>query len=163
MGRNNGGNVLAIFAMIIAIGSLALSGYVLTLNQTPSESEPQTITQIWFDSKESSYTLLTSFYDIPDLELTITVNTGENVYILFNGQFTVSSGTTSGEIRLRIDDTTIDDRSFYSDASGLYHWDSLTLQHVAVGLSAGIHTISMQAAGSSGTIHSMSLVAYTFP
>ena len=80
--RGSGGNGVAIFAMILAIGSLALSGYVLTLNQTPSESEPQTITQIWFDSKESSYTLLTSFYDIPDLELTITVNTGENVYIL---------------------------------------------------------------------------------
>ena len=39
MGRNNGGNALAIFAMIIAIGSLALSGYMFLLEEQPIEGE----------------------------------------------------------------------------------------------------------------------------
>ena len=165
--RGSGGNGVAIFAMILAIGSLALSGYMYTLISEPSESEAQTITQIWYDSRESAYSCSSSFTDVTDLELIITVNAGEKVYILFNGEFTVSSGTTGGGAKLKIDDTAITDseQEFYSDGNGLNHWDSVTLQYIATGLSAGTHTIKIQAVamGGAGTVQHMTLFAYTFP
>ncbi len=102
MGKNNGGNVLAIFAMIIAIGSPGLSGYMFLTSEPQPEAEDQTITDIWYDSRESQYALTTSYTTVPDLELTITVIVGENVLIQFNGAFTIDPATTTtgGGIRL---------------------------------------------------------------
>ena len=164
MGRNNGGNVLAIFAMIIAIGSLALSGYMFMLEEP---AEDQTITEIWYDSRESGFAPGTSYNTVPDLELTITVNAGEKVCIQFNGQFVITPilATNGGLIRLQIDDTTITgtDTGFFSDSTGS-QWGDVSLLYVASGLSTGTHTINIQAAvsGASGNIESMNLLAYTF-
>ena len=166
MGRNNGGNVLAFFAMIIAIGSLALSGYMFMT--PPPEAEDQTITGIWHDSRESGFAPGGSYNDVPDLELTITVNAGEKVFIQFNGEFIIAplATTSGGSVRLRIDDTTISgtEMGFLTDSSYSTHWGDVTLLYVATGLSAGTHTINIQAAvmGASGTINSMNLLAYTF-
>jgi len=164
MGKNNGGNVLAVFAMIIAIGSLGLSGYMFFIQ----EPEDQTITEIWHDSRESGFAPGTSYATVPDLELTITVNAGEKVLIQFNGQFVVEplATTSGGNIRLQIDGTTISgtDMGFISDSSYLYHLGDVTLLYVATGLPAGTHTIIIQASvsGGTGTIENMNLLAYTF-
>ena len=91
MGRNNGGNVLAIFAMILAIGSLGLSGFMFLLEEPLPEGEEQTITEIWSDSRESGYSCSSSFTTVTDLELTITVNAGEKVFIQFNGGFDITN------------------------------------------------------------------------
>jgi prophage tail gpP-like protein len=131
------------------------------------EPEDQTITEIWYDSRESVYAPGSSYNTVPDLELTITVNAGEKVLIQFNGQFVITPilATNGGLIRLQIDDTTITgtDTGFFSDSTGS-QWGDVSLLYVASGLSAGIHTINIQAtvSGASGNIAQMNLLAYTF-
>ena len=168
MGKNNGGNVLAIFAMIIAIGSLGLSGYMFLQEEPLPEGEEQKITEIWSDSRESGYSCSSSFTTVTDLELSITVNAGEKVFIQFNGGFTITPilATTGGQIRLQIDDATIPGTilGFYTDGSASSHVGSVSLQYVASGLTAGTHKINIQAVvlGGSGTIENMNLFVYTF-
>lgn len=163
------GKGLAFLAILIGIGSIAFNFYTITI-VIPGESTGNTgvnnIKQIWYDSKVTPWGPSTSYTDIQDLSLIITVNEGDNLYISFDGQFQLYSGTNGGEIRLMINDVAQQgsNRIFFGDDNVLDHWDSLSLQYVVYDLTARIYEIQIQAlcAGGSGLIDDMNLFAFTF-
>ena len=166
-----GGKGLAVLAILIGISSIAFNYYTITI-VIPSESTGNTgvnnIDQIFYDSSPTPWGPGSSYGDIPDLSLIITVNEGDNLYISFNGQFIAYSvtGITGGSIRLRINDVTQTGsvRSFYGNVGTTDHYDSLSLQYVVYDLSAGTYEIQIQATVSygDGVIDDFNLFAFTF-
>ena len=119
MGKSSG---LAIFALLIAFGGLGLGLYSVfilpdtIIAQTTNNSE---IIQIWTKEQPAIYYTGGSYNDVPDMDLTITVNTGETVVIIFNGQFTGDMAFLIGGVRFMRDNVEIPNsrREFNIDAS----------------------------------------------
>ena len=159
------GKGLAFLAILIGIGSIAFNFYTVTI-VIPGESTGNNIGQIYYDSVVTPWGPGTSYGDIPNLSLIMTVNEGDNLYISFDGQFQLYTGTNGGEIRLMINDVYQQgsNRLFFGDDNAVDHWDSLSLQYVVYDLTAGIYEIQIQAlcAGGSGLIDDMNLFAFTF-
>lgn len=158
-------------AILIGIGSIAFNFYTVTI-VIPGESTGNTgvnnIDQIFYDSSTTVWGPGSSFSDIPDLSLIITVNEGDNLYISFDGQFQAYEVTakTGGSIRLRINDVTQagSERGFYGNVGDVDHDFSLSLQYVVYDLSAGTYEIQIQATISyaQGKIDNSNLFAFTF-
>ncbi len=66
--RNNG---LAILALLVGIGGLSLGVYSVFFTPEPA------VVQIWTVEKPAIYYTSGSYADIPDMDLTISVNTGD--------------------------------------------------------------------------------------
>ena len=96
MGKGSG---LALLALLIGFGGLGLGVYSVfilpdtiiaqTLTQVPAPPTPPTnpseIIQIWTKEQPAIYYTGGSYNEVPDMDITITVNTGETVVIVFNG------------------------------------------------------------------------------
>jgi len=101
------------------------------------------------------------------MDVTINVNTGEKVLILFNGEFTANVGVLLGGVRLMLDNTEIPSsmREFNIETSfaGLMGY-SITTYVLIDDLVAGEYEIEVQAfgIGSSERIDEGLLVIYTF-
>ncbi|MHA2130209.1 MAG: hypothetical protein ACW99L_09575, partial [Promethearchaeota archaeon] len=94
MGKGSG---LAILAIIIGIGGLGFGVYaVIILPDTIIEeaSGSSEITQIWTVEQATVYYTASSFTDMTNMDVTITVNAGETVYVMFNAQ--ISNGPVGG-------------------------------------------------------------------
>lgn len=167
MGKGNG---LAIFALLIAIGGLGLGFYSVfilpdtIIAQTTNNSE---IIQIWTLEQPAVYYTSSSYYDIPDMDQTITVNAGETVVILFNGQFTATPGVLMGGVRFMIDDVEIPNsrRDFNIETTGgILMAYSITANVLIDNLAVGTYEIEVQAygIGVNDRIHDGLLVIYTF-
>ena len=163
MGKRNG---LAVFALLIALGGLGLgvySAFILPVQNT----KPSEIVQIWTLEQPSVYYTGVSYADIPDMDITISVNAGEKVIILFNGAFTGNLPILIGGVRLRRDNVEVPNsrREFNIETSGgalvVY---SLSLHVLIENLAAGTYEIEVQAlgAGSSDRIEDGLLIIYTF-
>ncbi|KKN49781.1 hypothetical protein LCGC14_0639270 [marine sediment metagenome] len=90
MGKGNG---LVIVALIIALGGVGFGVYaVIILPDTIIEqaSGSSEITQIWTVEQAGTFYPGSSFGDMTDMDVTITVKAGETVYVMFNAQ--ISNG-----------------------------------------------------------------------
>ena len=129
-----GGKGLAFLAIILSIGSLAFNFYTYIIvipEATEGNTGVNNIKQIKYDSSTTPWDPGSSYGDIPDLSLIITVDDGDDLYISFSGQFVVGntySTTTGAGIRLMIDDVAQlgSERGFYGDGSGLDHHDIIS-------------------------------------
>ena len=168
MGKSSG---LAIFALLIAFGGLGLGLYSVfilpdtIIAQTTNNSE---IIQIWTKEQPAIYYTGGSYNDVPDMDLTITVNTGETVVIIFNGQFTGDMAFLIGGVRFMRDNVEIPNsrREFNIDASvGSLMGYSLSANVLIDNLAAGTYEIEVQA-WSAGVnldyLHDGVLIIYTF-
>ena len=81
MGSSSGKSV-AIVSMIIAVFSIVLAGYS-TINLAPINTTSN-LKNTWYSTSSTITGVPTSVSQIPDMNLNITVNSGETVYILFN-------------------------------------------------------------------------------
>jgi len=167
MGKSSG---LAIFALLIGFGGLGLGAYAVfilpdtIIAQITNNSE---IVQIWTAEQPAVYYTLGSYYDIPDIDLTITVNAGETVVILFNGNFYGSVGVLMGGIRFMRDNVLIPNsiREFNIETTGGVQMAySITAQILIENLAAGTYEIEVQAygVGVNDRIGSGLLIIYTF-
>ncbi len=167
MGKGNG---LAIVAIIIAIGGCGIGVYSVVIlpgtiiEQTTNNSE---IMQIWTAEQPAIYYTTGSYNDIPDMDLTISVNTGEKVLILFNGEFTASVGILIGGVRFMIDNVEIlnSRREFNIETSGgVLMGYSITANVLIDNLVTGVYEIEVQAfgAGTNDRIDEGLMVIYTF-
>ena len=167
MGKGSG---LAVFALLIGLGGLGLGLYSVFIlpntivAQTTNNSE---IKQIWTKEQPAVYYTTGSYADVPDMDLTITVNTGENVLILFNGQFLGTTDFLIGEIRFTIDNVVIPNsvRMFNIDTtSGLIMGNSISALILIDNLAAGTYEIELQALGQfvNDRLDDGLLVIYTF-
>ena len=168
MGKSNG---LAILALLIAFGGLGLGLYSVfilpdsIIAQTTNNSE---IVQIWTKKQPAIYYTGGSYNDVPDMDITITVNAGETVVIIFNGQFTGDMAFLLGGVRFMRDNVEIPNsrREFNIDASvGSLMGYSLSANVLIDNLAAGTYEIEVQAwsAGVNlGYLHDGVLIIYTF-
>ena len=163
-------NGLAVFALLIGLGGLGLGLYSVfilpntIIAQTTNNSE---IKQIWTAEQSAVYYTTGSYADVPDMDLTITVNTGENVLILFNGQFLGTTGLLLGEIRFTIDNVVIPNsvRLFNIETTGgILMGNSISAQILVDNLAAGTYEIELQALGIgvSDRLDDGLLVIYTY-
>jgi len=165
--RKNGLAVLALLLSLVGGGLGFYSVFFMPNIILQQASENSVISEMWFDERETAYAAGYSFYDIPDLGLTITVNPGEKVFILFSGEIQIlASGWGEAELRFEIDNNEIDSshKQFTGDSSS-DKYGSMTLQYVAESLTTGTHIIHVQAKIaflSTAYIRNMHLLAYTF-
>jgi hypothetical protein len=152
MGKGNG---LAIVAMIIAIGGCGFGVYSVfilpntIIQQASGNSE---ITQIWTVEQAGIFYPGSSYGDMTDMDVTITVNAGESVYVMFNAQFsngpTGGSGWLTGGVRIMRDNVEIpgSERSFIFDSTiGVTVANSITTHFIIEGLAAGTYELKVQA------------------
>ena len=167
MGKGNG---LAIFALLIGLGGLGFgiySAFILPNTIIAQTTNPSEIVQIWTAEQPTVYYTSTSYYDIPDMDLSITVNTGENVLILFNGQFKGDVGILIGGVRLMIDNVEIPNsrREFNIETSGGGSSGfSISTFVLIENLAAGTYEIEVQAYcnGDTDRMDDGVLIIYTF-
>jgi len=156
-------NGIAILALLVAVGSLGLGVYSVFFSNT-STSE---IMQIWTAEQPSVYYTGGSYADIPDMDISITVNAGETVLILFNGEFSGSVGVLIGGVRLMRNNVEIPNsrREFNIETSGgALMGYSLSTFVLIDNLAAGTYEIEVQAFGVGGSdrIDDGLLVIYTY-
>lgn len=167
-----GSVVLEVFTLLIALGALGLGAYSVFILPNTIEQQATTlseISQVWTVQQDSSYFTPPGYTKIPDMNVTITVIAGENVYFLFNAYYSASIGVLQGGVRIMMDNVEIPEsqRVFNIESSnGASIHFSLTSQVIVEGLSAGQYEIEVQVFGwSSGDnerILSASLLVYTY-
>jgi len=167
MGKSNG---LAILALLIGLGGLGLGAYSVfilpdtIIAQTTNNSE---IIQIWTKEQPALYYTETSYYDVPDMDLTITVNTGETVVIIFNGLFRGTTGYLAGGVRFMRNNVLIpnSERFFNIETTyGINMGYTMTAHILIDNLAAGTYEIELQAFGAGGSdrLEDGVLIIYTF-
>ena len=175
MGKSSG---LAILALLIGFGGLGLGLYSVfilpdtiiaqTLTQVPTPpSNPSEIIQIWTREQPAVYYTTGSYVEVPDMDLTITVNAGETVVVLFNGNFYGSVGILMGGIRFMRDNVLIPNsqRDFNIETTGgILMANSITAHILIDGLAAGTYEIELQAYGNgvNDRLNDGVLIIYTF-
>ncbi len=180
MGKSNG---LAIFALLIGIGGIGLgiysiiflpdiildeaSGDTQTLIDDHDQNHISEIIQIWTVEQAAVYYTSSSYEEVPDMDVTINVNTGESVLILFNCEFTANVGILIGGIRLMLDNVEIPSsrREFNIETSGGFLMgNSLTASVLIDDLVAGTYEIELQAfgIGTSDRLDEGLMIIYTF-
>ena len=179
MGKGSG---LALFALLIGFGGLGLGVYSVfilpdtiiaqTLTQVPAPPTPPTnpseIIQIWTKEQPAIYYTGGSYNEVPDMDITITVNTGETVVIVFNGQFYGSPGLLYGGVRFMRDNVEIPNsrRDFSIETTGVVITGNSITAHILIdNLVAGTYEIELQAYGGgdgSDRLDDALLIIYTF-
>ena len=167
MGKNNNQG-LVLIAVLIAIISLGLS-LTMYFGILPIQSSGEnTINRIMYASRDTDYTPALDYEKVPDCEINIIVEEGESVYISFSGQWAMTAdGFGYAGVQIAIDNTAIEisQRTEDSDFASIFpHVIELSTQHVATGLSAGPHIISIEAIGlgTNAVIRDMNLFVYTY-
>lgn len=158
---SNRSNGLAILALLIGIGGLGLGVYSAFI--LPQQSA---IKQIWTLEQQAIYFPTGSYADVPDMDLTISVNAGETVVIFFNGEFTGNVGVLIGGVRLMRDNVEIPSsrREFNIETSGgALMGYSLTTSVLIENLPTGQYEIEVQAFsdGTSENLNEGVLIIYT--
>lgn len=144
MTKNNG---LVIVVLILALGGIGLGIYSVFIQ--PNNSE---ISQIWTVKQGSAFYTTSSYSDMTDMDVYITVKAGETVYVMFNAQFsngaTGGAGWLTGGVRIMRDNVEIpgSERYFVIDSVvGVSVGYSLTTQFIIEGLAAGTYELKVQA------------------
>lgn len=175
MGKGSG---LAIIALIIGIGGVGFGVYSVfflpnTIIQQASGSSE--ITQIWTVEQAGAFYTGSSYSDMTDMDVTITVNAGETVYVMFNAQFSNGlaggNGWLTGGVRIMRDNVEIpgSERFFVIDSSnfpGNAVAMSITTHFIIEGLAAGTYELKVQATAvaevGSDRVEDGLLIVYTY-
>ena len=152
MGKSNG---LAIIALLIAIGGCGFGVYaVVILPDTIIEqaSEESVISQIWTVEQVGTFYTGSSYGDMTDMDVTITVNAGETVYVMFNALIsngpTGGNGWLTGGVRIMRDTVEIpgSERFFIIDSPvGISVANSITTHFIIENLAADTYELKVQA------------------
>ncbi|KKK79370.1 hypothetical protein LCGC14_2834200, partial [marine sediment metagenome] len=113
-----------------------------------------------------------SYSDMTDMDVNITVNAGETVYVMFNAQISNGvggSGWLTGGVRIMMDTALIakSERYFILDSTtGISVGNSITTHFIIEGLTAGTYELKVQATAlaenGSDRIEDGLLIVYTY-
>jgi hypothetical protein len=170
------GNVLAIIALIIGLGGLGFGFYsVIILPDTiiQQASGSSEITHIWTVEQSGIFYTGSSYGDMTDMDVTITVSAGETVYVMFNAQISNGpaggAGWLTGGVRVMRDNVLIpgSERVFIFDSTaGIMVGMSITTHFIIEGLAAGTYELKVQATAlsevGSDRIEDGLLIVYTY-
>ncbi|HEC40234.1 MAG: hypothetical protein Lokiarch_10780 [Candidatus Lokiarchaeum sp. GC14_75] len=169
------GSTLAFIALVIGIGGVGIGGYAIIfmpttiIQQASGNSE---ITQIWTVEQVGNFYTGSSYSDMTDMDVNITVNAGETVYVMFNAQISNGvggSGWLTGGVRIMMDTALIakSERYFILDSTtGISVGNSITTHFIIEGLTAGTYELKVQATAlaenGSDRIEDGLLIVYTY-
>ncbi len=173
MGKGSG---LAIVALIIALGGVGFGVYaVVILPDTIVEeaSGSSEITHIWTVEQVGIFYTGSSYGDMTDMDVTITVKAGETVYVMFNALISNGpsggNGWLTGGVRIMRDTVEIprSERYFIIDSSvGISVGNSITTHFIIEDLAAGTYELKVQATvlseNGSERVEDGLLVVYTY-
>ena len=169
MGKSNG---LAIVALIIALGGCGFGVYAVVIlpdtivqeasgnTQTLIDDHTHVndhthiseIIQIWTVEQVGTFYTGSSYGDMTDMDVTITVNAGETIYVMFNALIsngpTGGNGWLTGAIRVMRDTVEIpgSERSFIIDSPvGISVANSITTHFIIENLAADTYELKVQA------------------
>ena len=162
MGKTRTGRGIAILAFILAASGLGFGGfsfiYFNNLIPTSTTGEGNIVQEIWYaeyltsqtPSQHPTYTTLTN------MQIVITVNTGESVYISYNAKYTIDNSGVYEWIESYIfqNGTAIPAPYAYVGEVNSEAVDSLrmvSLQYSISGLAAGDYDFSIRAATGDNT------------
>ena len=163
-------------AIIFALGGCGFGVYAVVIlpdtiiQQASGSSE---ITQIWTVEQVGNFYPGTSYSDMTDMDVTITVNAGETVYVMFNAQISNGAiggnGWLTGGVRIMMDTVEIPEsrRFFIIDSSiGISVGNSITTHFIIEGLAAGTYELKVQATAQaengSDRVEDGLLIVYTY-
>ena len=162
--------------LIIGLIAMAMAGYVLVDNTIIPMIFPTTepgIKNTWYANKTGTYGILIpvgSFTGdeeyLPPLSLEITVNSGENVYVLFTGYLKFNAGVSEAFLFIYIDDVDVSYHTRISriDTSDIERFP-FSIQWVDTSLLPGIHNVTARGYATAGgftNIYSCILLVQTF-
>jgi len=167
MGKNNpsSGKGAAIFAIILAIGGLGLGAYsfwhfdnvISGLTPTTPTSEDTIVKGAWYAEYlvHQTPSIFPTFTILKNMNINVTVNSGESVYISFNAKYTIDNTGVYEYIESHIyqDGVIIDQPYAYVGEVNSGSSDSLrmvSLQYSISGLTAGSYNFSIRAAATNG-------------
>ena len=168
MGKSSG---LAVFALILGIAGLGFGVFsYVNLNQTIILQGSSSVHRTYYDNRTASYVPPSSitYYDIPDINISFQVDSGESVYFSFTcwAYLTRTSSTCTMSFRFNIDDTPISESAV---TVGTHSGDetslefSVALQHVAPLLTAGNHEVTVEVSrNNDGYVYHSYLLVQTF-
>ena len=137
-GRQKGGRGTAVVALIIGMIGLAMGGYSFFVMQTSNR-----VTGVWYAHYDVAYSFGSTDSQIPKMNLNITINAGDTVWVIFTASLDIEA--TGVVIRIHHDGTYNLTQGFgyyyehYSDINEI----SVTVQHYLTNLAAGPHNISI--------------------
>ena len=161
------GKVLAVFTLLIGICGIGLGIYAIFFQP----QQPSVISNIWTVEQGSTYYPGGTYSDMPNMNVIITVNAGETIYVTFNAQYNLGVAGTwlKGGARVMRDGIAISEslRQFSIEVSvGSVIWYSLSTQFLITGLEAGTYELNVQVMAYSGSgtpnIGSGVLLTYTY-
>ena len=148
MAKNSSG--LIIIVLILALGGSGLGVYSVFFQ--PSNTGTSPISQVYTVEQTSVFYPGSSYADMTDMDLDITVNAGETVYVMFNAQFSngVGGGVgwLTGSVRITIDNVVISQSERYfilESVTGISVGCPITSQFIIEGLAAGTYELEFQA------------------
>ena len=162
MGKTRTGRGIAILAFILAASGLGFGGfsfiYFNNLIPTSTTGEGNIVQEIWYAEYLTPQTPseLPTYTTLTNMQLVITVNTGESVYISFNAKYTIDNSGVYEFIESYIfqNGTAIPAPYAYVGEVNSEAVDSLrmvSLQYSISGLAAGDYEFSIRAATGDNT------------
>ena len=149
---------------IIAIAGLGLSGYIFVKNEFLT-SNISPIRNIWYSENLDDIYYVTDG-EIPDLNVTIEVNTGESIYISFNADSGVYiDGLELIKLKFIINGTVYQNPFVEVGGSGSSNmYSPICMQYSLKNPPAGTYTIAVHAFSSDtgNWIKEMTLFVYTY-
>lgn len=142
MANKSSGLVFLVF--ILALGGVGFGVYGVFFQRGA-------IKQVWTVEQESVFYPGTSYSDMTDMDVDITVKAGETVYVMFNAQISNGLGGgvgwLSGSVRIMIDNALIpqSERFFNLEAvAGIGVGCPITTQFIIEDLAAGTYELEVQ-------------------
>ncbi len=150
---NSSGKSLAVAGLIIGILGILLGGYS---SFTIVSNTASNIRGSWYDSVESDFSLNNNgvYSTISGLSITITINSGEKVYLLFNSRVILADDANQVCFDVYIDNMKNKNSSFIFERSysvGMAETLSFTLQYVNNTLNPGTHVITIKGTTAGGS------------
>jgi hypothetical protein len=137
-------NGLVFFVLILSLGGCGLGVYSVFF-------QPSAVRQVWTVEQDGVFYPGTSYSDMTDMDVYITVKTGETVYVMFNAQISNGpaggAGWLSGSLRIMNEGVVIpqSERYFIFDSvAGIATGSPITTQFIIEGLDAGTYELKVQ-------------------
>lgn len=138
---NSTGIILLLILLILSIGGLVYWNYTLHMSKVKS----------YYAEHDATFTSTSedSYYDIPDLSISINVKKGDKVYVMFTctASIIAVSSITLMHFLVKIDTTLIYESMVSVGYTGLSPTSpnvySVALQYLDASLTAGIHTVTI--------------------
>ncbi len=144
------GKGLTILAILLAIVGIALAGYQYIKEFIIPSSEATSLDNVWYNENRDYYYPNATYHAIPDLHIIMNVETGQNIYILFDSQAVLRDSGSYESLQVVIYNNGVAISASWTQVAdqrsgGGVIRHSLTLQYSIDSLTTGSYNITIAA------------------